>query len=166
MGRWAQKHRDTLTLEERRLNGGKLLRQGVPAAEVARRLAVSPQAVHYWQRAMEEGGRLALRAKPRGGRHPFVPQERLASLGEILARGALSYGYDTDLWTLPRIGRVLEKEWGIHYSKSNVWLLLKKHDYSWQRPERQAREKDLAKVERWRRSTWPRLKKKPGSDEP
>ena len=95
-----------------------------------------------------------------------MPQERLASLGEILARGALSYGYDTDLWTLPRIGRVLEKEWGIHYSKSNVWLLLKKHDYSWQRPERQAREKDLAKVERWRRSTWPRLKKKPGSDEP
>lgn len=45
---WAQKHRDTLTLEERRLTGGKLLRQGVPAVEVARRLAVTPQAVHYW----------------------------------------------------------------------------------------------------------------------
>ena len=44
MGRWAQKHRDTLTLEERRLKGGRLLRKGVPPAEVARRLAVTPQA--------------------------------------------------------------------------------------------------------------------------
>jgi transposase len=90
----------------------------------------------------------------------------MEGLGQVLARGALRYGYDTDLWTLPRIARVLEKEWGVHYSRSNVWLLLKKHDFSWQRPQRQAREKDLAKVERWRRSTWPRLKKKPGSDGP
>ena len=162
MGRWAQKHRDTLTLEERRRKGGELLRKGVPPAEVARRLAVTPQAVHWWRRAMERGGPQALRAKPRGGRHPFVPPERLDGLGEILSRGALSFGYDTDLWTLPRVARVLEKEWGVHYSHSGVWLLLKNHDFSWQRPQRQAREKDLVKVAKWRRSTWPNLKKKPG----
>ena len=77
---------------------------------------------------MEQGGPQALRAKPRGGRHPFVPPERLDDLGEILSRGALSFGYDTDLWTLPRVARVLEKEWGVHYSHSGVWLLLKKHE--------------------------------------
>ena len=74
---------------------------------------------------MEQGGPQALRAKPRGGRHSFVPPERLDGLGEILSRGALSFGYDTDLCTLPRVARVLEKEWGVHYSHSGVWLLLK-----------------------------------------
>lgn len=165
MGRWTQKHRDTLTLEERRLKGLDLIRSGVYPAEVARRLAVTPQAVNGWIRAYEKGGACALRAQPRGGRHPFVPRERVDELRNILARGALSYGFETDLWTLPRMAMVLEKEWGVRYSRSGVWLLLKNHGFSWQRPQRQAREKDLVKVARWKRYTWPRLKKKPANGE-
>lgn len=40
MARWAQKRRDTLALEERRLKAVDLLARGVRPAEVARRLAV------------------------------------------------------------------------------------------------------------------------------
>ncbi len=38
----------------------------------------------------------------------------------ILARGAQSFGNPTDLWTLGRIVDVLEKEWGVRYSKSGT----------------------------------------------
>ena len=165
MARWAQQHRDTLVLEERRLQGLKLLRQGLRPAEVARRLAVSPQAVDHWKRRLEASGPDSLRAQPRRGRLPFVDPQRSATLPEILARGAQSFGYQTDLWTLRRIAAVLEKEWGVHYSKSGAWVLLKRTGFSWQRPSRRARKKDLARVAHWKRYTWPRLKKKPGDGE-
>ncbi|MDG6910468.1 MAG: winged helix-turn-helix domain-containing protein [Nitrososphaerota archaeon] len=166
MPRWDQQHRDKLVLEERRLKAAELLRQGVRPAEVARRLAVTPQAVNGWVRLLERGGVAALHHKPRPGREPFVEPETLTTLPDILARGALAFGYQTDLWTLRRLARVLEKEWGVRYTKSGTWVLLKRSGYSWQRPSRQAREKDLVKVARWKRYTYPRLKKKPPSAGP
>lgn len=166
MARWDQQHRDTETLEERRLKAVGLLRSGASQAEVARQLAVSPVAVHKWNRALEKGGRRALRAIPRTGRPTNVPREELAQLPQILARGAMCYGYSTDLWTIRRIVDVTEAEWGVRYEKSAMWRLLKRHGLSWQRPSRQAREKNLVAVKNWKQRTWPRLKKKPTGDGP
>jgi transposase len=47
-----------------------------------------------------------------------------------------------------------------------MWRMLKRHGLSWQRPRRQAREKDLQAVTNWRRRSWPRYKKKPDADGP
>jgi transposase len=44
--------------------------------------------------------------------------------------------------------------------------MLKRHGLSWQRPRKQAREKDLPAVNNWRRRSWPRYKKKPDAAEP
>jgi transposase len=84
----------------------------------------------------------------------------------MLARGALAYGYSTDLWTIPRIVKVAEAQWGVRYSETAMWRMLKRHGLSWQRPRRQAREKDLQKVRNWRTRSWPRYKKKPDAEEP
>ena len=166
MARWDQEHRDTATLEERRLKAVTLLRQGVSGAETARRLSVSPQAVHKWKITLENGGTDALRAVPRSGRPTNVPREKLATLPAILARGALAYGFSTDLWTIPRILDVTEAEWGVRYDDSAMWRILKRHGLSWQRPSRRAREKNLVAVKNWKQRTWPRLKKKPTEDAP
>jgi len=166
MGRWALRHRDAATLEERRLNGIALLRSGLSQAEVARRLGVTPVAVCQWKNALEGGGREALRALPRPGRPPLVAREHQAALPEMLAKGALAYGFSTDLWTIPRIVKVAEAQWGVRYSETAMWRLLKRHGLSWQRPRRQAREKDLLKVRNWRNRSWPRYKKKPDGGEP
>jgi transposase len=87
-------------------------------------------------------------------------------LPKILARGALSYGFSTDLWTIPRILDVTEAEWGVRYEKSAMWRLLKRYGLSWQRPSRRAREKNLVAVKNWKERSWPRYKKKPADDEP
>jgi transposase len=151
MARWVQKHRATLVLEVRRLKAVHLLEQGIRPAEVARRLAVSPQAVHQWKVALRTKGPEAQRAAPRGGRFPYAEPETMTTLPAILARGAQSFGYQTDIWTLGRLAVVLEKEWGVRYTKSGTWVLLKRSGYSWQRPSRRAHEKDLAKVAHWKR---------------
>ncbi len=161
MARWDQKHRDTPTLEERRLKAVELLRDGVSQAQIARQLAVSPVAVCKWKKSLEKGGTDALRAVPRPGRPTTVPREKLSTLPEILARGALAYGFSTDLWTIPRILEVTETEWGVRYDESAMWRILKRYGLSWQRPLRQAREKNLVVVKNWKQHIWPRFKKKP-----
>jgi transposase len=166
MGQWVQRHRDAATLEERRLSGLKLLRSGFSQAEVARRLGVTPVAVCHWKSALDRGGPPALRAIPRPGRPPLVAREHQAALPEILAQGALAHGFSTDLWTIPRIVKVAEARWGVRYSATAMWRMLKRHGLSWQRPRRQAREKNLTQVRNWRRRSWPRYKKKPDAAEP
>ncbi len=166
MGRWAQRHRDTDSLEERRLNALTLLRSGLSQAKVARRLGVTPAAVSLWKIATDQNGTAALRAVPRSGRPTLVPRDRLAALPDLLAKGALAYGFSTDLWTIPRIIQITEAEWGVRYTDSAMWRLLQRHGLSWQRPRRQAREKDLRAVKNWRHRSWPRYKKKPDGGEP
>ncbi len=84
----------------------------------------------------------------------------------ILAQGALTYGFSTDLWTIPRIVQVAETQWGVRYSETAMWRMLKRHGLSWQRPRRQAREKNLVAVRNWRRRSWPRYEKKPDGERP
>lgn len=67
----------------------------------ARRLQVSRATVHAWKKRLETG--------------------RL----EALKRGARALEYATELWTLPRIGRLIESLFGIRYSDSQVWRILK-----------------------------------------
>jgi transposase len=57
--------RDRAELEARRLQGARLLRQGVKRAEVARRLKVSRTSVWRWGQALDANGRRALRKAPR-----------------------------------------------------------------------------------------------------
>src|SRR5580658_385036 len=166
MGRWTQQHRDTSFLEERRLRAFDLLRGGVSQAEVAHRLGVTPQAVYYWTQRAASGGSRGLRARPRSGRPSRLTPEQLQAFPGLLARGAQSFGYDTDLWTTERIADVLAKEWGVHYTNVGVWKILRAHGFSWQRPRRQAREKDLRAVANWKGRSRPRFKKKPDAKEP
>ncbi|MGI0128634.1 MAG: winged helix-turn-helix domain-containing protein [Thermoplasmata archaeon] len=166
MGRWTLRHRDAPTLEERRLTGLKLLQSGLSQAEVARRLGVTPVAVCRWKTKSDRGGSEALRAIPRPGRPPRIPRQKQATLPSILAKGALAYGFSTDLWTIPRIAKVTQAEWGTRYSSTEIWRLLKRHGLSWQKPRRQAREKDLRAVRNWTRHSWSRYKKKPDDSAP
>jgi transposase len=57
------------------------------------------------------------------------------------------------------VAEVIEKHFGRRYDPSGVWRLLRRMGWSSQKPERQARERDEATIERWRKKDWPRIKK-------
>ncbi len=119
-----------------------------------------------------------LETRDRGGRAEGIPRcpssrpshPRASGAAGRPARasraGALSYGFSTDLWTIPRIIQVTVAEWGVRYTETAMWRLLKRHGLSWQRPRRPAREKDLRAVNNWRKRSWPRYKKKLAAKEP
>jgi transposase len=57
-----------------------------------------------------------------------------------LGKGALRYGFSTNFWTIPHIVKVAEAEWGVSYSETAIWRMLKRQGLSGQRPRQQARE--------------------------
>ncbi len=145
MGRWAQRHRYTESRRNDWLNGLALLRSGLSQAEVARRLVVTPAAVSLWKIvATDQNGMAALRAVPRSGRPTLVPRDRLAALPDLWAKGALAYGFSTDLWTIPRIIQVTEAEWGVRYTDSAMWRLLQRHGLSWASAPAPGRERRIS----------------------
>lgn len=146
-------------LEARRIAGGRLLQRGVWPAEVARRLKVSRTSVMRWERALASGGRRNLLAAPRTGRPAMLSPDEQRRLIAALKTGALAQGYSTDLWTLPRVGKLIETLTGRRYSESGAWRLLKRLGFTSQRPSRRAMQRDEAAVRRWKTKRWPALKK-------
>lgn len=152
--------RDFKALEKRRLKGAKLLERGVTKSEVARQLGVARQTVAAWEQRLAEGGKEALK---RGelGRPRQLDSEQEQELGKLLMEGALAAGYPTELWTLPRIGKLITQRFGVEYSVGHLWHLLRRMGFSCQKPEKRATQRNEAEIARWKRYVWPALKKRP-----
>lgn len=157
--------RDFGAMERRRRRGMELLADGLAQAEVARRLKVSPATVCKWNERRQHGER-AWRRRPLGRPAKLTAGHR-ARLEQLLKHGAQAHGFLTDLWTLPRIAAVLERQTGVRVHPGHLWRVLGAMGWSVQRPEKRAMQRDEEAIARWRRHTWPALKKSPaGSSAP
>jgi transposase len=152
--------RDRVALERRRLQAARLLEQGITEAEVARRLGVHRQSVNRWAKALKVEGRGGLRRAPRAGRPPKLSEAEMAQLEQCLKQGPEQFGYLSGLWTLTRVGKLIEQQHGVRYDASQVWRILRKLNWSCQRPTGRARERDEDAIQYWKKVPWPRLKKK------
>lgn len=147
-------------LETRRLLAAKLLQAGKGVREVGRLVGAAPSSVSRWKQELDEGGSEALKAKPHPGRPARLSAEQKKQLEQTLLKGPLTAGFATDLWTLPRVAKVIEREFGVRYHPGHVWYILRDMGWSSQKPERRARERDEAAIERWRTEDWSEAKKR------
>lgn len=152
--------RDLQALEQRRLKGARLLAKGVAQAEVARRCEVSRQTVSAWARMLEEDGRAGMKARPLG-RPRQLSDAQCAELSKLLLGGAIAQGFATELWTLPRVAKLIRERFGVRYSTGHMWHLLRRMGFSCQKPARRATQRDEAAIQRWKNKRWPALKKTP-----
>lgn len=146
---------------KKRLKAGRLLLAGKSCAEAALTVGVARQTVHTWKGLLDEGGIDALRAVPERGRPAQLTEQQLASLRTSLLRSPTEYGFSTELWTLKRVGVVIERLHGVRFGQTQIWRLLGSLGFSPQKPEKRAIERNEDAVRSWKRSTWPALKKKP-----
>ena len=168
MNKRVRPRRDFQALEQRRKRAARYFEAGkLSLAEIARELNVSRQSVSRWYAEWKRGGAAALRRAGRAGRKPRLQPEQLEQLDPALREGARAHGFPTDLWTLPRVAKVIERLTGVRYHPGHVWRLMGASGFSCQRPERRAVERDEKAIRRWQRVGWPALKKKPAiKDEP
>ena len=158
---WRPKQLTRSQKEERRLAAGRLLKAGKQSqAEIARQMSVSRMAVSHWARDLREQGIAGLRSRPPTGRPPALSPAQWRQVLALLRKGARAAGWDTERWTLQRIGQLIEREFGVPYHPNYLSERLKHSHWSAQKPASQARERDAEWVETWLKRDWPRIKKK------
>ena len=157
---WAPTHLTPKQMEERRREGGRLLKAGkLSPAEIARQLGVSRAAVSQWAHRLASGGARALRRHKPTGRQPKLRVEQQRALLRLLKRGAQAAGFPTERWTMGRVRQVIVREFGVSYHANYIHRLLQKLNWSLQQPLPHARERDEALIRAWLARDWPRIEK-------
>ena len=147
-------------MEERRLEGGRLLKAGkMSKAEISRDLGVSRATVGEWARTVETKGIRGLRKRKAAGSASKLNNQQKEKLIKKLDRGAIASGFPTDRWTLERVQKLIKEEYGVIYHPNYLNRLLRKLGFSPQKPLPQAVEQEKEMVEAWLQGDWPRIKK-------
>jgi len=150
-------------MEARRLHAARLFARGASQGAVAKALGVTRVSAHHWFHAWKAQGRAGLKGAGRAGRRPQLDAAQLATVERALRAGPRAHGFSTDLWTLPRIAELIERQTDVRHHPGHVWRLLRGLGWSLQRPTRRARERDERAIEQWKTRRWAQLKKTPGA---
>lgn len=121
-------------LRKRRYEAARLFAKGQRQADVARLLKVSRQSVSGWYRQWQEGGSKDLRGSRRAGRPPRLDEKQKARIRKGLLAGARAQDWPSDLWTLPRVAKLIDSVTGVRYHPGHVWRIMKELGWSLQRP--------------------------------
>lgn len=145
--------------ERRRLKAGELFKAGMRQADVARKLKVTPAAVHGWYHTWKEQGVRGLKSKgPAGFSSSFTEKDK-KKLKRAILGGARKFGYDTDLWTLDRISAAMRQVAKKSFSTAWTWHIVTGLGFTPQKPEAKSKERNEDAIRTWTQRTFPRLKK-------
>jgi transposase len=144
-------------LEWRRLQAWRLTQWGWRRSEIAVALGASKGAVSQWLKTAVSGGVEALLSHAIPGRPARLSTEQLCLVPDFLWHGAEAYGFRGDVWTCGRVAGVLEEEFGVRYSNSQVSRILKVLGWTPQVPITRAIQRDEDAIDRWRSQVWPEV---------
>jgi transposase len=153
-------------LEHRRLLAVQRVLDGYSVTEVAEFLDVDPRSVRRWVAAHRRGGEQSLLSRSSPGRPPKLPTIREKIVRRWLAGSPTEHGFETELWTAPRLSRLIEEEFGVRLNPRYLSAWLRDRGFTPQKPERVPRERDPKVIAAWLESDWPRIKKKRSGREP
>jgi transposase len=114
-----------------------------------------------WRDAWRRRGADALKVGSSPGRPPKLKATQRRRLLRLLLKGPLAHGYHTNVWTTARIAEVIRREFGVSYHRDHIGRLMHRLNWSHQKPEKRALERNEEEIERWKRKEWPRVKKTP-----
>ncbi len=143
----------------KRIHAVTLNYDGMTSGEIAGVLDAPRSKVSQWLRDYEHFGFDALLEGQRSGRPDQLSKPQCVQLEDIIDSGPVSWGFLSGVWSAPMVARVISEEFGIDYSARHVRRLLHAWGFSVQRPRRKLKRADPVEQNRWRRYTYPRLKK-------
>ena len=146
-------------LEARRRLAVQRVKDGWKQADVAAFLGVELRSVERWvaaDRAQGDGRGAGLAAVPR----PQNSSPLCAHEAEILGwleNSPRMYGFANDLWTARRVRDLIDEKLGLrfHHTYISGWLLARR--ITPQKPQRQAAQRDEAKIAQWQSTSWPEI---------
>jgi transposase len=145
--------------EGRRLRAWELAQAGWKQIDIAAALGVTKGAVSQWMKRSREGGREALLRHKAPGAASKLSSKQLAELPEILSQGAQSYGFRGEVWTHPRIAKVIQEIMDVKYHPNHIPRILKKIKWTRQKPRQRASQRNEMAIKHWCKVEWPKLRK-------
>lgn len=145
--------------EKRRLKAAKMFERGLIQAEIARKLNVTPTAVSQWHKAWDKKGKEALKSIGCPGPDSELTDKKRKKFKNAILKGPGAYGYETNLWTLPRLRSVMKKVNRIDFS--DIWIrhIVMDLGFTPQKPQAKARQRNEKAITGWKEKTLPDLKK-------
>lgn len=118
-----QRRRDLAEMEHRRREGMHLLEDGESQADVARELGVCRQTVSRWAKLLDEySDQQPWRRRP-VGRPSALSEGNKRQLQMMLSEDS-ARGLPNGRWSLVRVARLIEDEFGVAYSLVHVRSIL------------------------------------------
>lgn len=133
--------------------------EGMPVVDVAAAYGVSRRTIARWVSRYEREGPSGLQRKTGSGRPRKLEDLFEDELRGIVLQGAQAFGYETDLWTVGRLQRVIGDEFQVQVSRNTVWRRLRDAGLTYQKPEREYYEIDEATRTQWLREVVPQIRK-------
>src|SRR5512135_822105 len=81
-------------------------------------------------------------------------------LPALLDQGAEAHGFAGEVWTPQRVAELLTKQLGVTYHPAHMSRLLKRINYSVQKPIERASQRDEAAIATRKEQRWPALKQR------
>jgi transposase len=140
----------------------EVVKAGMGKSMAAEVFGVSRRAVSRWMRADRQGGKEALKAKPRGrprGGGKLKPWQCATIVNLITDRYPDQLKLPFYLWTRQAVGQLIEQRFGIRYSVYQVGRYLKQWGFTVQKPGRKAFEQCSWEVQNWLENEYPIIKR-------
>jgi transposase len=132
--------------------------QGQAHGQVADAYCVERTTLYRWVRRFRTQGHRGLLRQPGSGRPRLLAAFEVEDLNDIVLDPASSFGFETDLWTVGRLRRVLQERYGITLSSNTVWRRLRDAGFTYQKPERRYFELNEEVRAEWLRDEVPRIR--------
>lgn len=147
-------------LEDRRRLAVQRVIEGYSTEEVADFLNVNPSSVRRWVAALRNQGDDGLAARPASGRPPKLSPIQEKIIRRWVQDNPAEHGFDTELWTAPRLSQLIREEFGIQLNPRYLSGWLRHRGFTPQKPQRVPRQRDPQAIAAWLKSDWPRIKKR------
>jgi len=145
------------TMEHFRFRAIKLRKRGWKVNDIADSFGLNRGSVSRWFTKFKRKGKKALKRTKAKGAKPKLRISHKRQILNWLKQPATDFGFETPLWTCPRVKQIIQNKLNISLHKSKVWEWLRKWNRTPQKPERRASECDGREVKRWLEEEWPKI---------
>jgi transposase len=151
-------------LEWRRIQALNLSERGWRQRDIAAALGVTDSAVSHWLARARRDGPKALKPRARSGRPAKLTPKQKQLIPDLLWHGPEAYGFPGPEWSYSRVAAMMQQEFHVAYSKSQVSRLLK--DLGWTPRVELGRviPPDEMALRQWRAEVWPDLRRRARRD--
>lgn len=144
---------------EIRVRAVDAVQRGWPVGQTADCYGISRRTLHRWLARYGNGGQDGLLRKEGSGRPRKLEELTEDDWWAIVLQPASAFGYESDLWTVGRVHRVIHNLYGVTVSRDTIWRRLRDAGLTYQKPEREYYELNEEARMKWQRYEVPKIRR-------